>query len=362
MKYPIVVLLLILSINTGYGHTAERETVVLDGDIATVVFDLAGGSITDFHLKDRPVNPLTWNTPPKDDTSPYGSGHFICFDRLGNPSQSERENGMPFHGEAAHVYWRLIDGPDATDTSVTATVQCSLPIGGMTLTRHLELSRHSAVLSVTDTVKNDNPLGRFYNLVQHPSLAPPFLNKNIRVDTNAWKGFAAGNPMPNPEEPVIYWPCFVHGGALIDLRFPAVSSQPAVTSFRQPAGCETGWITASNNTMGLMLGYVWNTQHYPWVRVWREVTDGIPKSLGIEFGTTPLPLPFGHILRRGNIFGTRTIEYLDAGEKKVFGFSMFLTKIPNKWGGVSSVVENADMLLVGEASDQKLLPIPILKK
>ncbi len=351
--------MLVLFYITASGNTAERKTVILKGDAATLVFDLAGGSITDFHLNGRPVNPLTWNIPPKGDANPYSSGHFVCFDRLGNPSEAERKNGIPFHGEASQVYWEVLNGPDSTDTSVTATVKCTLPIGGMTLTRHLKLSRNSTVLAVTDTVKNINPLGRFYNLVQHPSLAAPFLDTTIRVDTNAWKGFAAGNPMPNPEEPVIYWPHFVYEDNLINLNFPAASSRPGVVSFRFHDDCKNGWITASNEKAGIMIGYIWETTRYPWVRVWRQVVDNIPKSLGIEFGTTPLPLPFGQILKKGDIFEKPTIEYLDANGIKVFSFIVFLSQIPDGWQGVLSIQSGDNILEVNEADSDNPRSISI---
>ena len=41
-------------------------------------------------------------------------------------------------------------------------------------------------------VKNVNHLGRIFNMVQHPSIAPPFLCVETHVDCNGKRGFTQG--------------------------------------------------------------------------------------------------------------------------------------------------------------------------
>lgn len=41
-------------------------------------------------------------------------------------------------------------------------------------------------------VKNINQLGRIFNMVQHPSIAAPFLSAETRVDCNGKRGFTQG--------------------------------------------------------------------------------------------------------------------------------------------------------------------------
>src|SRR5215813_12198688 len=77
---------------------AGRPTVVLDGNRAQVVVDLAGGSIVNFHLKNLNLNPLVWGDKDAS-TAPRAMGHFLCLDRWGPPSDAEAKNGMMFHGE-----------------------------------------------------------------------------------------------------------------------------------------------------------------------------------------------------------------------------------------------------------------------
>ena len=62
-------------------------------------------------------------------------------------------------------------------------------MGGLTLTRTAKLSGASPVLLIREVIKNVNRLGRVSNLVQHPSIAPEFLDESVIVDSNAWKGY-----------------------------------------------------------------------------------------------------------------------------------------------------------------------------
>src|SRR5262249_38891142 len=89
---------------------SKRPSITLEGSAALLKVALGGGSIVDFHLRSRPLTPLTWNV---DDSSaaPRAMGHFLCLDRWGPPSAAEQKNGMPFHGEASNVAWRIVHEP-----------------------------------------------------------------------------------------------------------------------------------------------------------------------------------------------------------------------------------------------------------
>ena len=82
---------------------ALRQALLLENSVARLTVDLQGGSIGDFRLGSKPINPLAWGTPKANDSSIHGFGHFLCLDRWGPPSDSEGARGMPYHGEAANV-------------------------------------------------------------------------------------------------------------------------------------------------------------------------------------------------------------------------------------------------------------------
>ncbi len=164
---------------------AGRQLITLDSGKAVVRVDIAGGSIVDFHLPGDTLNPLSWNQPEDGDTKPRTMGHFVCFDRWGQPSPGEGKNGMPYHGEAASVVWTVLAQPSRTVKGTVARMRCELPMGGMTLDRTMTVSERAPVVEVVEEITNINKLGRIYNIVQHPSIAPPFLDESLIVDTNA---------------------------------------------------------------------------------------------------------------------------------------------------------------------------------
>jgi len=325
-----------------------RELVVLKGGKATVAIDVGGGSIVDFHLAGKTLNPLSWNHPGKGDVEPRPMGHFICFDRWGQPSKGEEERGMKFHGEAPYIPWRVLSGPKMEDGWVTASMYCELPIGGLALERTVKLADDAPVLLVKEVIRNVGRLGRLYNIVQHPSIAPPFLDESVVVDCNAYKGYMQESPWPNPEEPVVYWPYIAYEGKLVDLRRLADDPKPSVTSFVFKDDVEHGWVTAANPGKRLMLGYVWDVSEYPWLNLWRDVEEGRPAARGLEFGTTGLHRPFGDMLKKGTIFGRPLYEYIDAGQEIVKSYVAFLAEIPADYRGVDGIEYGDGRLVIRE--------------
>jgi hypothetical protein len=152
------------------------------------------------------LNPLSWAHPAPEDVSLQGFGHFLCLDRWGPPSQAEAAQGMPYHGEAAHVPWQVVREPGLRDGAIEAQISATLPKAGLSVRRTIRLSVKAAVCAVREEVRNDNPLGRIYNMVQHPTIAPPFLDETTLVDCNGSRGFAQGGSLPSPEEPSFFWP------------------------------------------------------------------------------------------------------------------------------------------------------------
>ena len=314
-----------------------RRQVALEGKVSRVSVDVAGGSIVEFRFLDQDLNPFTWNYPEKGDIKPRAMGHFICFDRWGQPSPQEAKNGMPFHGEAAQVVWKVLSEPVKRDGAVVAEMLCELPMGGMSLKRTLSLSGNSSLLTVREDITNTNKLGRVYNIVQHSTIGPEFLDESVLVDTNAKKGFAQGGAMPVPEEPILYWPKVVFNGELVDLRTLRTSPEPNVVSFVFPDSLKYGWVTACNPGKGLLVGYIWDLAEYPWLNIWRHIQNGKPAARGMEFGTTGLHQPYGMLIAKGTIFGRPLFEYLDAGQTVTKSYSLFLAKVPSGFTGVGDV-------------------------
>jgi len=313
-----------------------RETISLTNNVARVVVDTHGGSIAAFTIDGNAYNPLNWSHPEEGNSECIRMGHFVCCDRVGGSSSKERANGMPSHGEAGSVIWTVLENHSPGD-SMTTSLQCNLPLANLSIHRTLNLWQYAPVLEVTDTVTNNNVLGRPFNILQHQSCAPPFLSSNVIVDANVERGFWQSKSHEKPFEPVLYWPNIEYNGNPVDLRKISESNGPGVTNFVIKDGEEYGWTTVINPTVGLLIGYIWKAQDYPWFRLWRSYNNGVPKAMGVEFGTTPFNFTDVDLYRIGDVFERYVYDYLDTGDSQDRSFTMFVIEIPGDFTGVSEV-------------------------
>ena len=344
---PNLLLWLVLVTTTANPETLVkgRRSLVLDGSAAQAVVDIAGGSIVSFQFQDQKLNPLVWGDKGEL-TAPRPMGHFLCLDRWGAPSDAEKDNGMPFHGEAAHVVWKILSDTVKSDGAIHIDMTALLPIAGLEVRRRITLWEKEPVFTVSETVTNLNKLGRLYNMVQHPTIGPPFLDETTLVDANAQKGFMQSSPLPNPEEPAVYWPQALKDGEPVDLRRLGDDAIPNVVSFTMDD--EYGWATASNAAKGLLIGYIWKGAEYPWFNAWRHVENGRPLARGLEFGTTGLHQPYGILVAKGRIFGRPIFGYLEAGEAVKKSYAVFLFKVRKDYKGVAAVTYKQGKLVLRE--------------
>ena len=342
-----------------------RPTLELDGNAAKVVIDLGGGSIADFHLKEHKLNPISWdswsfseNPDDKPPMEPRSMGHFLCLDRWGPASEAEIANGMGWHGEATRVDWKVTEKAKERSGKISAAMEASLPMAGLAVRRVVSLDPDGALLLVREEVTNTRPLGRIYNMVQHPSIGPPFLDESTVVDANGRKGFMQGGSLPYPEEPSVYWPQGINSdGQIVNLRHLTDSHDPGVASYVIDE--EYGWVTATNAGAGLLIGYVWKTEDYPWFDAWRNVKDGKPFARGLEFGTSGLHQPFPVLVKKGFIFDRPLYVHIDAGETQTRSYANFLMQVPEDFKGVGRLVYADGALTLSERGGSTQLSMEV---
>lgn len=304
---------------------AQRPTVVLDSGVARLMVDLLGGGIVGFEFKDAPLNPFTWEQKGGEQEA-RPRGHFLCLDRWGAPSDAEKANGMPFHGEASKVLWKV-----ARQSALEVEMTAELPMAKLKILRRVRMEQGAAVADVSETVTNLNPLGRIYNWVQHPSIAPPFLDESTVVSSNAGMGF----PQSDPESTGMRWPWAPKNDMRVNVSRLGSDPDPNVVSFVIDG--ETGWVTAANPSKKLLVGYSWSTKDYPWLNIWRHSENGKPAARGLEFGTTGLHQPFPVLVKKGTMLGRPLYAFLDAGESQSRSYWMFLAHVVESFSGASSV-------------------------
>jgi len=326
--------------------TLKNIFMKIENKKAVLEVNFNGGSYPDFHLKELPLNPLNWRI--KDSTMPDFMGHFLCFDRWGPPSASEKANGFVHHGEASTVIWKSLAEPQNINGLITTSMECTLPMGGLQLTRKIEMPEDEPIFFVTEEIKNLNKYGRMFNIVQHVTIGSPFLDKSTLFDNNTEKGFEdREDGSLDQENLVIKWPEATHDGEIVSLR-QFETDWPRVSSFTFSKNDKYGWVTACNPKKSLMLGYVWETADYPWINFWRSMVNGIPAAFGMEFGTTGLHEPFPVVAQKGKIFDRNIYAFIDANEVISKSFTAFLAEIPLDYKGVKEIVVSDSLLSIKE--------------
>ena len=313
------------------------STIKLENDSASLVVDLFGGAITAFQLKENDINPLSFafskeQMPVNNKTGTIFQGHFLCLGRWGEPSTGETNAGLPFHGEPANIEWTIKESNNTVLEMGTVAAK-----EGLQVRRTIVLDQHNPVYAVKELVTNINPLGRLYNMVQHPTLAAPFLNEKTIIDCNALSGFEQAF-YKNISSNIIEWPWTKEDrNKSLNLRNPGPSND-SVYSFVIAPEDDYGWITAFSPTHKLLLGYLWKRVHYPWIHLWQHYREDRLQYRGIEFGTAGMHQPFNEILNTATtIFGEKTYAYVDAGETVIKNYFSFSHSIQEGFAGVEKV-------------------------
>jgi len=318
---------------------AIAQTAILSNRVATLKVNLQGGGIVSYPLNDSPLNPFSWRSK----WTPGCDGFFLCFDRVGPPSSEDKKIGIPPHGEAHAVRWTVLE-----QAELRLRVQCDLPLVKMSVIREYHLYPGSSVCRITDHFKNNNSFEKPYNILMHPSLGPPFLDDQILVDCNADAGFVNTKKVAELPGKTVAWPAFNS----VDLHHMK-DGQSMVVNYRTAPGVSNGWACIANPAKGLLVGTLWNTADYPWIRVWREWKDNAPAALGVEFGSSPLAMPFEKIEQIGDIMGLQTLQTLPPGGETEHTFSLFLSKIPADYSGTGNLRLESEYLVLEEKDSER---------
>jgi len=327
--------------------TALTDPLVkMENSSIMLLLDLNGGSYYDFHLKEMPINPISWKATKPEES--MFKGHFVCFDRWGPPSEGEKANGFRHHGEVNLQMWKIVNAPAIRDGQMSGSMTCTLPMAGLELTRNIELSADEPVFYITEEIKNLNKNGRLFNIVQHVTLAPPFLDKTTLFDNNTLQGFEdKEDGSLNQEDIVLKWPQADHNGEKVNLR-QFEGEWPRVASFVYSQNDKFGWVTACNPEKNLMLGFLWKTEEYPWINFWRNMENGIPTAFGMEFGTSGLHEPLPVVAKKGKIFDQNIYDFIDANAVVSKSFTAFLAKIPSDYKGVEKIEVDNSLFVIKE--------------
>ncbi|MEP7257060.1 MAG: hypothetical protein ABI687_01705 [Flavitalea sp.] len=231
----------------------------------------------------------------------------------------------------ANIQWQ---GNAINDTNAVMSV--AAPLEGLYVQRNILLDHLQPVYKVTEAITNINPLGRLYNIVQHPSLAFPFLNHSTIINSNAMKGF---DQFADAGKKIYYsWPLASKIKAETNLAGEQLN-KTSLFSFVVNGNNSIGWITALSLDENLLFGYLWKRSDYPWINLWRHWEAGQLRYSGLEFGTTGLHRPFDEIIQTGQykVLGRSTIGYIDAGQTISKSYTSFICRVQTNFKGVKKI-------------------------
>jgi hypothetical protein len=278
----------------------------------------------------------------------------VCIGRWGRPSTGEIEAGLPDHGQAANLPWAIEPGVN----DITISMQVNTPMEGLKVTRILTLDASSSSFTVSETVKNTNPLGRLYNVVQHPTIAAPFLDADTLINCNATTGFSCFGD--DDLQRIAEWPKGIcEDSTDINLVNPR-KAYSSVFAFVTDKESEIGWLTAWSPTHNLVLGYLWKRADYPWISLWQDYDDNCKINCrGLEFGTTGIHKPFDEILAAGQtkVLGENTIAYIDAGQEIERSYCSFLLPVTADFKGIKQIILGDGNILIKPVQSEQMITL-----
>lgn len=298
--------------NDGDSFTFENNDLVLN-------ITRVGGMLTGFYLKEKPVNPFSWmvsiDQMPENNRPHVFAGHFLCTGRWGEPSEGEKQAGIPHNGEVNTTRWEITDSSATIEGNQRVIMTCETAIEKLDVQREILLPQKGGFFIVKEAFTNNLPIGRPVNFVQHGTIAPPFLDEYTIINTNATSGFDQRDAIAGINENYFQWPdAILTDGQRVNLSNTNIP-EGFVTTHIFPEQQNIGWVTAYNVKENILFGYVFKTEDYPWFNFWHHTVNGSPYVKGLEFGTTGIGKPYHELLLKDSRFMNKnSFTYIDAAE------------------------------------------------
>lgn len=336
-----------------------RVTVLVEGGHVAEIFDYASG-----------VNPL-W-TPPWPSIEPscydpalhpeYGQnaesrllagimGHNLCLDIFGPPTPEEAAAGLPVHGEASVVPYRV----EGEGEELRATAE--LPEARLRVERRIRLGAGSRAVEFTEVVENVSATDRPVGWTQHVTLGPPFLAKGrtlFRATATRSKVFESDFSQGRGYLAIgaeFDWPLAPRkDGGVADLRvFTEAPVSGEFTTHLMDPTREQAWFVAWSPAFQAAFGYVWRRADFPWLGIWEEnhcrsapPWNGRTLTRGMEFGVSPMPEDRRRMIARGGMFGEAGFRWIPARSRVTARYAAFLmpaARVPEEvgWDGAGTI-------------------------
>lgn len=344
--------------------------LVLSNDRLALDILLQGGTFASLVLADDPgkLNPL-WNPVRMNrelgrDAPPTSTaGHFVCVDGFGPVSPDERAAGLPMHGEA-HLQPQAVR-VNRTGTTSEVVLTATLPLVQEALVRTIRLVDGESVVYVDSRLDNLLAFDRPVHWAEHATVGSPFVESGVTVfdlsgtqsrtrayqqavsatDSRMIRRLESGRDFAWPDAPGL-------NGVTVDVRH--VPEHPHYidhVATLLDTSSPLGWATALNTGRGLIVGYVFPREDYPWVQTWGSYPPTGKLARGIEFATQPFDVSRRDVISAGPLFGTPTFRWLPAKGSITARFLLFYARTPRGFTRVDEVrLEGGQIVIVDRGS------------
>ena len=337
----------------------NREVWQIESPQLRVTITQVGGHVAEIVLKGRnAINPLWVQALPTIEPTEfvrekheklYGGGpaarllsglvgHNLCFPYWGDPSESEYQAGMTFHGETGIVRWQKIaESQDGRGSRITMVAE--LPESRTRFTRTISLTAGEPVVYFENRAENLAALDRPVGWCEHVTVGPPFLKKGVTLfDASLTRGRNLGDR----SEARFEWPTG-QAETVVNLRTVRnIERSGFVNNFLVDPKGEFGYLTAVNPEQRLLLGYLFRRSEFPWLNVWeanQPATSDKPAMLtrGLEFSNTPTHGSFKAMVAVPMLWDVPAYEWLNARAGLVKKFCAFSAEVPEAFKGVQEI-------------------------
>lgn len=356
-----------------------RQTWQIENPQLRVSVTQVGGHIAEVVLKgNNSLNPLWVQSRPTMEPTEYirdkhekfyGGGpaarllsgligHNLCFPYWGDPSSSEYDSGMTFHGETGIVRWRRV-AERQEGSNRRLTIVADLPESRTRFTRTISLTAGEPVAYFENRAENLSALDRPVGWCEHVTVGPPFLKKGVTLfDASLTRGRKLGDNSGTGFQ----WPTG-EAETAIDLRTVRdVERSGFVNNFLVDRNEEFGYFTAVNPEQRLLLGYLFRRDEFPWLNVWeanQPATGDQPAMLtrGLEFSNTPTHGSLKAMVAVPKLWDVAAYEWLNARASLVKKFCAFSTEVPEGFKGVQEIRIKDKVLEILERDSDRVVKV-----
>lgn len=317
----------------------NRRAVQIENDRIRLTMTLEGGHVAEILDKSSGVNPL-WVPPwPSIEPSTYSAerhpeygryneslllcgitGHNLCLDLFGPPSEEEYAAGLSVHGEASVVPYTISTSGDAL------TSRCRMPQANLAFERHVQLQGRRVLYR--ETVENLTATDRPIAWTQHVTLGPPFLEKGktqFRAPGTKSRALGASTDFDWPYLPG-------KGGTKEDLQvYTSADVSGGFTTHLMDPHRDKAFFFAFSPTTKVLFGYVWTRTDFPWLGIWEEnhsrtnaPWNGRTLTRGMEFSASPFPETRRQMIERNGMYGVSGHRWIPARTKVSVEYSAFI--------------------------------------